>query len=183
MLIKTYMIVTAILLLATSIKAQDIFICKNGNAAFFSEAPMENIDAKSDNMGSALNIKTKKMVFKVKMQTFQFKRALMQEHFNENYIESDKFPYTIFDGTIKEDLDLAQDGIYEVNVEGTLTIHGVTKDRTIPGTLTVKDGKITGKSEFWIKVADHEIEIPSMLMKNIAEEVLVKIDLVYTPKE
>lgn len=163
--------------------AQDIFIDKTGQASFFSEAPLENIDATSNEVMSALNIKTKKIVFNIPIRSFHFKKKLMEEHFNEKYLESEKYPKATFDGSITNLVDLTKNGIYEVMIEGDLNIHGVTVHRKEKAFLTVKEGKINGKSEFTVKIADHKIEIPKLVIKNIAEEVLVKITVNYELKK
>jgi polyisoprenoid-binding protein YceI len=106
----------------------------------------------------------------------------MQEHFNEKYMESEKFPLSQFRGTIQEKIDLKVAGTYQVTVKGKLTIHGVEQERTITGTITVKDGKITVQSKFKIKVADHKIEIPSLVATKIAEELDVEVNAVLLPK-
>ena len=169
-------------LLITSASAQEVLICKDGSATFFSEAPMENIEAKSNKLASALNTKTKKIVFKVRINTFQFEKAIMQEHFNENYMESDKYPTAIFNGAILEDVRLEEAGTHEVTVDGTLTMHGVEQQRQIRGTLVVGEGEVRGKAQFMVRLADHDIKIPSVLFYNISEEVLVTVEMIYLPK-
>lgn len=160
-----------------------VFTESDGKASFFSEAPMENIDAHNDSVSAALNISTKEMAVVMQMKYFNFKKKLMQEHFNEKYLHTDKFPKSNFKGKILDEVDLKKDGIYEVMVEGDLTIHGVTKHRKEKATLNVGGGKIAGKTEFKVRVAEHNIEIPTIVIKNIAEEVLVKIDLTFEPKK
>lgn len=162
-------------------KSQDVFLASNGTISFFSETPVENIDATSNQAIGAINVKSKTVFFKAKMTTFEFKKALMQEHFNENYMESDKYPFATFTGTINEPVDLTKDGSYAVTATGKLNIHGVEKPRTIPGTIVVKDGTIDVISTFDVKVADHDIEIPTVVMQHIAESVEVKVHAVMSP--
>ena len=164
--------------------SQDIYICKDGEMSFFSEAPLEDIDATTTKTVSALNVKTRKIVFKVSIKSFQFKKSMMQEHFNEkkNFMHSSKYPYASFNGQIIDEVDLTQDGTYEVTVQGKLTIKGVEQERKINAVLVVNNGAINGKAEFVVKVEDYNIKIPKLLFKNIAEEVLVKINVNYKPK-
>jgi polyisoprenoid-binding protein YceI len=103
----------------------------------------------------------------------------MQEHFNENYVESDKFPYAVFNGTIVEAIDLTKDGEYNVTIKGTFDLHGVKQERVIKGKLTVKNGEPAfGSAAFDVKLADHKIKIPKTVFLNIAE--VIKIDLEFT---
>ncbi len=164
-------------------RAQDVFIATRGTTSIHASTPLEDIDATSNQTTGAFNIKSKKVYFKIKMESLVFKRSLMQEHFNENYMESEKFPNGTFDGTIDQDIDLSKDGTHEVTATGDLTIHGVTKKRTIPGTITVKGKSIDVSSSFDVKVADHDIKIPTVVAQKIAEVVNVKIHSALVPKE
>jgi polyisoprenoid-binding protein YceI len=131
-------------------------------------------------VNSALDIQTGDFVFKVLMKSFVFEKALMQEHFNENYVESDKFPNATFQGKIANfsAVDFTKEGTYDVTVEGDLTIHGITKKISEKGTFTVKAGdKIHGNSKFMVKPADYDIKIPSTVMNNIAETIEVTVDV------
>jgi polyisoprenoid-binding protein YceI len=155
------------------------YITKNGHIKFFSSAPLEDIEANNHQVNSALDIKTGDFVFKVLMKAFEFEKALMQEHFNENYVESHKFPNASFVGKVinLNDIDFTKDGTHKAIVEGDLTIHGITKQVKEEGIFTVKDEQISGKAIFKVKVADYEIKIPKNLAKNIAEVVEVTVDV------
>lgn len=107
----------------------------------------------------------------------------MQEHFNENYMESDKYPSSIFRGKITDDVDLSKDGSYAVNVDGTLDIHGVTKAYQSKATIVVAKGVITARTTIRVKIEDHQIKVPSIVFKNIAEFVDVRISATYQPKK
>jgi polyisoprenoid-binding protein YceI len=178
MKISLIILLTAISL---SVNAQDVYLDTKGTTSFFASTPLEDIDATSDQTVGAINAKTKDVYFKVKMETFVFRRSLMQEHFNENYMESEKYPYGTFKGTIDQDIDLTKDGTYQVTVTGDLTVHGVAQHRTIPGTLVIKGKSIDVTTEFDVKVADHKIDIPTVVAQKIAEVVKVKIHSVLTP--
>ncbi len=158
------------------------YMTKTGHIKFYSETPIETIEADNNQVNAALDSQTGDFVFKVLIKSFQFEKALMQEHFNENYMESDKFPNSTFQGKVTNlsDVNFAKEGSYDVTIEGDLTIHGVTKKISEKGTFTVKAGdKIEGKSKFNVKPADYDIKIPGAVVKNIAEtlEVTVNIEL------
>jgi polyisoprenoid-binding protein YceI len=167
--------------IAFSISAQDVFMSQNAMVSFFSSTPIEDIDAKSDKAVGAINIKTKDVFFKVQMTSFVFKKSLMQEHFLENYIENDKYPTGTLKGKINEDVDLTKDGTYNVTVTADFTIHGVTKNRTFPGTIKVSGGNLEVNCAFDVKLVDHNIEIPTVVVKNIAETIAVKVYGILVP--
>lgn len=166
---------------ASLAKAQDIFICRNAHLSFFSSAPIEDIQAVTEKGVSALNIASNEIFFKVEIQSFQFKKNLMQEHFNEDYMESDKYPFAEFKGKLVSDPNFTKDGTYPVTVAGTLTIHNVPREYRVPGTITVRGGQVIATADFKVKLADHHIRIPRLLVKNIAEVVDVKVNAAYTP--
>lgn len=155
------------------------FITKTGLIKFYSDAPLEKIEAYNRQVNSALDYSTGGFVFKVLMKSFEFKKALMQEHFNENYVESDKFPSASFVGKVNNinDVKLETDGIYEVNVEGKLTLHGITKEIREKGTFEVNKGILVGKSTFNLTLSDYDISIPVNLGNNISKTVEVTVDI------
>lgn len=159
--------------------AQDVFMCRNTGLSFFSATPVEDIDAVSDKGTSAMNVKTGELYFKVAVNTFKFKKQLMEEHFNENYLESEKYPYAIFKGKLVSPPDLHKDGTYEVAVDGVLSLHGVDKPYKEKATIIVKDGKPSANAKFNVKLADHKIKIPTLVIKNIAEVVEVTVKAAY----
>ncbi len=163
--------------------AQDKFITKNGHAFFYSEAPLENIEAHNNEVLSIIDLSNNAVVVDMLMKSFSFEKSLMQEHFNENYIESDKFPKASFKGsfTSSEPINPEKDEIYEVEVTGELTIHGITKSLTTKGTIEVKDKQIFVLAKFPVAVKDYDIKIPKIVVDNIAEVVEVTIDLKYNP--
>jgi len=159
--------------------AQDIYSCKNTTLSFFSATPMEDIDAITSKGVSAINVKTGAVYFKVAVNTFKFKKSLMEEHFNENYLESDKYPTAEFKGKITDNIDLHKDGTYNVTVEGTLNMHGVDKVYREKATITVLGGKPTAESKFNVRLVDHKIKVPTLVVKNIAETVEVTVKANY----
>ena len=169
------------LLLVAGAQAQDkyanAYVCTKGKIHFFSASPLEDIEATSNNSVCVLNTQTKKVIAKVAMTSFVFKDKLMQEHFNENYMESDKYPSGILDMVITDDIDFTKDGVYDVNLKGTLEMHGTKQEREIKGKLTIKNGApASATAEFMVKLADHQIKIPKAVMMNIAESIKVDVN-------
>lgn len=167
-----------VLIISHAVKGQT-YTSRSTQFTFFSQAPLENIKAQSNQGVSALNTNTGEIYFKVKIRSFQFKKGLMQEHFNEKYMESDKYPDAEFKGTINEVPDYKKDGVYPVTVTGNLNIHNVSKEYTVKATLEKKGGLITGQSVFNVRVADHKIKIPRLVFRNIAEVVEVTVLVEY----
>ncbi|HEX7844435.1 MAG TPA: YceI family protein [Chitinophagaceae bacterium] len=177
------LLVTILSLFSFSVEAQEKFYTKTGKISFFSVAPLENIEATHKSAVALLDTKTGDMQFAVLMKGFEFKKALMQEHFNNSYIESDKYPKGEFKGQLVNSgsVDYSNDGIYNVKVKGQLTIHGVTKDAEATGTLTVKEGKIIAYSVFNILLADYNITIPKMYQDNISKTVKITVNCTLDP--
>lgn len=165
--------------------AQNIYMTKNGKASFFSRAKSpEKVEADNNEVSSVVNMQTGDMVFAILLKSFHFQSALMEEHFNENYVESNKYPKSTFKGTIKNisTVNFLKDGIYPVTVEGDLTLHGITKNVAAKGSLTIKAGKISAYSKFDVKLKDFNISIPSLVADKISESIDVIIDCKYEPK-
>lgn len=156
-------------------QAQDRYLLENSFVRFFSDGIVEDIEATNKDGKGIIDFSKNEFLIKIPIKSFKFASSLMQEHFNENYMESDKFPEGVFKGKLEGSYDLNKNGTYNVNTMGDLTVHGVTKTRTIPAFIHVKDGKISLESKFIIKVAEHKIKIPSIVIRNIAEEVEVTI--------
>jgi len=138
---------------------------------------------RNKNAVSVFDKTTGQVEVSILMKAFEFKKALMQEHFNENYIESDKFPKSVFKGAIGDlsKVDFTKDGKYLASVSGKLSMHGETKDVTAPVTFTVNNGMITATSELKIMLEDYKILIPSLVKDKISKEVRVVIDINYEP--
>ena len=166
------------LILSTSLMAQP-YITRNGYIRFYSEAPLENIEAINRQVNSALNPETGEFVFRVLMRSFNFEKALMQEHFNENYVESHKYPNASFQGKVVNigEVDLSKPGVYDVVVEGDLTIKDVTRQVRETGTLEIKNDEVLGKSVFTIKLADYNITIPAAVSRNISETIEITVEV------
>lgn len=175
---KTTTILAIILFTVTLAHAQK-FMTKAGTIRFFSDTPMEKIEAVNRQANSALDFSTGNFVFKVLIRGFEFEKALMQEHFNENYMESEKFPNATFNGKITniKDVNLGKDGVYKVVAEGDLSIHGVTNKVKVNGTVEVKGGTVAAKATFNVAPKDYNIAIPKAVIKNISEAIQVDVSV------
>lgn len=173
---------TLIMFLVCRSNAQ-IFKAKDGGTeiSFFSSSPLEDITAVNKGAVVVLNTVSGEIQLRISIQNFKFKNSLMEEHFNENYMESQKFPNSIFKGKINEKVDYTKDGENKVTVTGKMEIHGVVKDVTIDGTITVKGTELALSSKFKVKVADYNIKVPSLYVKNIAEVVDVTLNSTLEP--
>jgi hypothetical protein len=156
------------------------YMTKTGFIGFYSKTPLENIQGENNQVYAVLDPASHHMAFAVLLKGFIFPKELMQVHFNENYVESDKFPKATFSGTCTGDMDLSKDGIYQVVVKGDLTLHGVTKPVETTGQIVVKNGKVTGSSAFKLKPEDFQITIPSLVREKIARDIDVKVQIVWT---
>ena len=158
-----------------------IYTGKSTEISFFSAAPLENITAINKVSKPLLNTKTGDVKIKIPVTGFIFEKPLMQEHFNENYMESDKFPDASFTGKIEEKIDFTKDGTHKVNIKGKLLIHGVEKERTLTATLTIKNGEIAVESKFTVNLKEHKITIPELVFQKIAETVDVTVKSTLIP--
>ncbi|WP_207491854.1 YceI family protein [Aridibaculum aurantiacum] len=175
-----FILLAAIGLTATTVNAQKVYSTKNGKISFYSKAPLEDIEAQNSEVESKLAAATGQVVFTLLIKGFQFENQLMEDHFNENYLESSKYPKSNFKGYVTniKSIDLNKDGSYPAKVKGELTIHGVTKPLETDGTLEVKGGKVTAKARFPVKLKDHNIG-GSMVGKKIAETIVVDVNCQY----
>ena len=171
--------IMALFLAAGLAQAQTKYFTKQGKISFYSETPMEKIEAHNSRATSVLEAESGKIEFKVSIKGFEFEKALMQEHFNENYMESSKYPNATFKGTITDmkSVDLKKDGTYNVTVKGDLTIHGVTKNVTEKATIKVKGGVISAETSFNVALKDYNIKVPSVVGNKIAEIIQVKVNI------
>lgn len=161
-----------------------LYYTKNGSITFFSKSPLQNIEADNEQVISVLNIQTGELQFSLLNNAFHFPKAKMQEDFNENYIESDAYPRSSFKGNITNlrNVDFTKDGGYNVNVNGNLSIHGITKKITANGLITVSKGTISANSSFTVLVNDYGIRIPTIVSNKIAEQIQIKVNCTYQKK-
>ncbi len=180
---KTISSLLIVMLFISSSAIAQKYITKNGNISFFSSTPVEDIEAHNNQVNAALDTESGDFVFKVLIKSFKFEKALMQEHFNENYMESHKYPNATFVGKLKNanEINFSKPGKYDATIAGKLTIHGVTQDITESGTFEVEGDAIHGKSKFMVRVADYDIKIPKTVINNIAKEIEVTVDVSLKP--
>lgn len=159
------------------------YITKSGTIEIFSETSLFTIEAKNTKVASVLNAETGEIVTSTLVRSFNFEEALVEEHFNENYMESHVYPKSLFKGTITnmKEVDLKKDGSYPITVEGELTMHGVTNKITEKGTLEIKDGKVSAHLKFTVSLAAYKIEIEESYKDRIKDEIQLTVEFSYDP--
>ncbi|MFM6976931.1 MAG: YceI family protein [Sphingobacteriaceae bacterium] len=171
----------ALLVLQLPTQAQ-VLSTTRGEISFFSNAPLEDISAKNNRVISMLNTETKELVVRVPVNQFEFPNKLMQQHFNDNYLESEKYPYATFKGKLSEDIDFSKPGTYDGSANGLLNIHGVDQKRTLNGKITISpDGSVQLNTKFTVALVDHKIDIPKIVFNKIAEKIAVSANFAYQP--
>ena len=145
------------------------FIIESSNIEFYSKALLEDIQAENIESIGAIDMGTGEFVIKIPVSSFEFPNKLMQKHFNDSYLETDRYPECTFRGTVNNQ-----------NASGEITLHGVTKKINIPISLEEVDGKINIDANFKIILKDHKIKIPKLLFQNIAEEIEIKVTSTFT---
>lgn len=177
---KKMLLLIGIATMANIVVAQEKYFTKTGKITFDATAPKspENIDAINKNVTCVLDTKTGDVQFAVLMKGFEFERALMMEHFNENYVESDKFPKTTFKGNIinNESITYSKNGTYTAKVKGKLTMHGETRDIETEGKITIKDGKVQLQNSFSVVFADYKISIPQLVSDKVSKTAKITVD-------
>lgn len=167
-------------LLMASVASAQKFTSEKGELSFFSDGAIEDIEARNQMVGSLFNLTTGELVYIAKIKDFIFPKTLMREHFNEKYMETEKFPKSTFQGKLTGFSPNAS-GEQKVRAVGKINIHGITRDIDVPGTLEVSGGKAKMKAKFIVKLADYNIKIPTLIWQNIAEEVEVRVEFTYKP--
>ena len=178
---KKYFLGLAFAITSVYTSTGQVYMAKEADISFFSASVIENIDAHNHACKPVMNVATQEILFKVPITSFNFKSALMQEHFNENYMESEKFPFSTFAGKIDEKIDFSKDGCYKATVTGMMMIHGVSKKVTASGTVTVSGSQVILKSVFKIHIADYNIEVPALYVQTIAEDIEIRVDATMAP--
>jgi hypothetical protein len=175
---KKLSFLTAILFVAISVNAQK-YLTREGYIKFYGKTPLENIEAVSNQASSVIDASTNKIVFQVLANSFTFEKALMQEHFNENYVESGKFPNASFVGVIVEKVNFNKPGSFDVTLKGTMSLHGVNRMITVPAKLIVEKGSLKISSEFALIPEVYDIDIPGAVRDKIAKQMEVKVKCSY----
>ena len=170
-----------ILLISVSSTNAQKYFTRAGKISFYSNAPLEKIEAYNNKVTSVVDITSGQIEFAVLIKAFHFEKALMQEHFNENYMESSKFPKAVFKGRIinLDEVVFAKDGIYRAQIKGQLSIHGETNDIVAQGQFTVKDKQISALSTIKVLLEDYGIKIPGVVRDNISKEIVIDIACSY----
>lgn len=176
---KIYLVLVAILLVNISY-SQGKYLTKNGYVSFFSHSLVEDIKADNNQVVSVIDTDSGEIAIQLLMKSFMFKKALMQEHFNENYVESHKYPKAKFKGKILN-YDQIVEGVNEVQIKGVLTVHGVENEVTTYAVIEIKKDEILLSGEFTVEVADFKIKIPSVVINNIAKTIKVNFELNHKP--
>ncbi len=182
-MLKKYLSLMSMFLMIASFSYSQRFYTKTGKIDFYSKAPLEDIEAKNKTVSAVIDSKSGAIQFAVQMKGFEFEKKLMQEHFNENYVESDKYPKGEFKGSVSNnsEINYAKDGSYTAKVKGNLTIHGVTKEIETTGTIKVDNGKLETNSTFTILLSDYNIKIPSVVKDKVSNNVKIVVDCKLEP--
>ena len=176
-MIKSGILVLTLMIAVNVSYAQERFFTKSGKVSFYSKAPLEDIEAHNKAVTAVLDTKTGNLQFALNMKGFEFEKALMEEHFNESYAESDKYPRAEFKGQVVNNaaINYAKNGDYPATVKGLLTIHGETREVQSVGKIMVRDGKLATDATFNIQLSDFKINIPKLVKDKISNT--VKIDV------
>jgi hypothetical protein len=162
--------------------SKTIYKTRSGTIVFVSEAPLETIKAKSEDLKGVIDTVKNTFAFSVNINSFKgFNSPLQQQHFYENYMESTAYPTATFSGKIIEIINYSRDGMYEIRAKGILNIHGVKSERIIKATVEINKDEILIKSSFSINLQDHNIKIPRIVFQKIAPDILVNIEAVLVP--
>ena len=172
----TYFVAVVILLSAFNVNAQ-VLNFDHGEIEFYTETVVSDIEAISDKAEVSLNLKTGEVSVSLDIKSFEFEYELMQEHFNEKYMESDKFPQSTFTGKILQNISEGIESEMTVDVTGKLTIHGVTKDIKFKTDLSKQGDFMVVKTKIPVVFKDYGIDDPSILTKSVAKEVEIKSTL------
>ena len=178
---RTLILLLLAILVAAAASAQDRYFTRSGKIYFDATSSSEKIESINNQGTSVFDAKTGQFEFAVLMKGFEFEKALMQDHFHENYVESEKYPKSVFKGTIVDlsKIDFSKDGVYAATVKGNLSLHGVTKEVTAPATFAIKGGKISAKASFKILLADFNVTIPSLVADKVSKTASINVDATY----
>ena len=173
-----FVVILLVIFCFTEIGFTQKYFTRTGQVSFSSDTPLEKIDAHNKSGNCVIDFSTGKIEFAVLNKGFQFQKALMQEHFNENYMESNKYPKSVFKGQLDnyKEVNISKNGKIKSKIIGQLTIHGVTKDIVTEANIEIVSGKISASTSFDVAVADYGISIPSLVRESIAKNVTIKVD-------
>ena len=177
MLKKPIIFFCLLILFSSNVSAPPVLYgITSGSITFRSDAPLELIKAISTELKGIFNAEKKQFAFTLNVNSFKgFNSPLQREHFNENYLESNKYPRASFEGKIIEDIELNKNGLYSIRAKGNLTVHGITQERIIKCELSIKNNVVSIKSNFTVLLADHNITIPKVVHEKLASEIKVEV--------
>src|SRR5579862_4576793 len=173
---KKIIIIAILTFLTTNIFCQ-VYMSRTAFIGFYSKTPLEDIVAENQQTYAVVDLTKKQLAFAVLLKSFEFKKELMQTHFNENYVESDKYPKASFSGSYTGEINKNGEAS-NVQVSGSLTLHGVKKNIDVPATLQFIDGKLSGHATFALKPEDFNISIPSLVRDKIASQMTVEVKFI-----
>jgi len=182
-MMKNIFLLVILVAMFSGVNAQK-YLTRSGEISFFSSTSMEDIEAHNKTVTAIFDSQSGAIQFSVTIKSFHFEKALMEEHFNENYMESDDFPKATFKGKIENvaDIDFSKKGTYTANITGMLTIHGVTKEIKTTATFTVNGDEVLGESKIMVNPEDYGIEIPGVVREKIAKELEVSLKMNFKEK-
>lgn len=177
---RNCLIILVLCVAAFQLEAQS-FLSRNGTVSFYSDAAMEKIEAHNHQVITKMDVTTGQMSFAILIKAFQFEKQLMQQQFNQDYLESQTYPKASFQGKIQNlnNINFEQDGTYPITVRGILNLHGVSREVEEKGTITVGSGQIRLNAKFWIVLSDYNVKRPAILKDKIAKDVLVEVNTVF----
>ena len=179
-----HVLIVLLLCCSASLAAQSkIYLTRDGEVSFTSDAPLELIEAQSNKLRGAIDTKKRTFAFTIKINSFQgFNSRLQQVHFNENYLESKSHPSATFTGKIIEKINFKKEGTYHVRTKGILSIHGVKQERIIKSQLIIRDNKLIINSSFTVLLEEHGIRIPKIVHQKISELIYIRIQATLEPR-
>lgn len=180
MMLKKFLFVFVCCCLGAASFGQNRYYAEKASLTFFSDGVIEDISASNTTVTSIFDLAHMDVAFLVKVKDFQFEKKLMQVHFNEKYMETEKFPKSTFIGSVTG-FNASREGAQTVTAIGKLSIHGVTRDVKIPGTLEKRGANLFLKSKFTVRLEDYNINIPQIIWQNVAEDVTVELNFTYNP--
>lgn len=165
-------------------QAQNRYYIEEGKVAFESDAPLELIKASTGSILGILDREKKAFAVSIPISTFRgFNAPLQREHFNENYMETEKYPKGIYKGLITDDIDFSKNGYYTVTTEGKLLLHGIEQTRTIKCDIVVEDDVVRLSSKFQVELEEHNIKIPTIVSRKLSEVITVNIEADFVLKK
>ncbi|UAY56589.1 YceI family protein [Arachidicoccus terrestris] len=170
---RLFFLIMVLALISVKSEAQSYFT-RGGQISFFSKSPVEDIKAENHQVLAIIDPVRHKLAFNLLIKGFLFEKQLMQDHFNEDVMESDRFPKATFTGSMKEGV---KEGLNHVHLTGQLTIRGITKPLNTMADLELKNQVLHGNCQFKISLADYKIKIPAVLKNNIAPDILVTVNV------